>query len=85
MLLRGLASWQHPERGNTMTYERDEGERIAAIPRNSKLGYTDRIQHLSVQLEFIGYRLCEIVDMLEEMGRPKHKPPPGPPIATAAS
>jgi len=85
MLLRGLASWQHPERGKRMTYERDEGERIAGIPRNSKLGYTDRIQHLSVQLEFIGYRLCEIVDMLEEMGRPKHKPPPGPPIATAAS
>ena len=68
---------------------RDEGARINAIKK--RVGYVETLMHMSGQLEFIGYRMCELVDMLSEINGKLDKPNravvehTGPPIAYAAS
>ena len=74
-----------------MTYGdvRDEGARINAVTK--RVGYVETLMHMSGQLEFIGYRLCELVDTLQEINGKLDKPSeavigyePDPPIAYAA-
>ena len=68
---------------------RDEGARINALEK--RVGYVETLMHMSGQLEFIGYRLCELVDTLREingrldrLNEPVIEYKEAPPIACAA-